>query len=109
MSLQKSALFRLIFVANIPSFASPLFPFHHLLLKGKFFQSAFFIGPRCPWGPIYGSGCHFLREVFGNLTDVTLADGHTKPILTDNANRAIQGNVAMYVTQLGETNANAAM
>ena len=33
-----------------------------------------------------------------NLTDVTLADGDTKPLLTDNANRAIQGNVAVHVT-----------
>ena len=35
---------------------------------------------------------------FADLTDVTLADGDTKSILTDNANRAIQGNVAMHVT-----------
>ena len=32
---------------------------------------------------------------FADLTDVTLADEDTKPILTDNANRAIQDNVAM--------------
>ena len=30
---------------------------------------------------------------FWNLTDVTLADEDTNSILTDNANRAIQGNV----------------
>ena len=35
---------------------------------------------------------------FADLTYVTLADGDTKSILTDNANRAIQGNVAMHVT-----------
>ena len=35
---------------------------------------------------------------FANSTDVTLADGDTDPILTDNANRAIPGNVAMHVT-----------
>ena len=35
---------------------------------------------------------------FWNLTDVTLADEDTKSILTDNANRAIQDNVAMHVT-----------
>ena len=29
---------------------------------------------------------------------VILADGDTKSILTDNADRAIQGNVAMHVT-----------
>ena len=35
------------------------------------------------------------------LTDMTLADDDTDPILTDNANRAIQGNVSMQVTQPG--------
>ena len=33
-----------------------------------------------------------------NLTDVTLVDEDSKSILTDNANRAIQGNQAMHVT-----------
>ena len=42
--------------------------------------------------------CESLREVFGDLTDVSLADGDTKSILTDTANRAIQGNLAMHVT-----------
>ena len=32
---------------------------------------------------------------FADLTAVTLADKDTNSILTDNANRAIQGNVAM--------------
>ena len=36
-----------------------------------------------------------------NLTDVTLADEDSNLLLTDNANRAIQGNVAMQVTQPG--------
>ena len=36
-----------------------------------------------------------------NLTELTLADDDTNPILTDNANRAIQGNVATQVTQPG--------
>ena len=31
---------------------------------------------------------------FADLTDVTMADEDTNSILTDNANRAIQGNVA---------------
>ena len=35
------------------------------------------------------------KRPFVDLTDVTLADEDTKSILTDNANRAIQGNVAM--------------
>ena len=34
-----------------------------------------------------------------NLTDVTLADQATNSIQADNANMAIQGNVAMKVTQ----------
>ena len=40
---------------------------------------------------------------FWNLTDVTLADQETNLILTDKANRVIQGNVAMQlqVTQPG--------
>ena len=59
----------------------------------------FFIGPRWPWGPIYGS--ESFKPPFANLTDVTLADEGTNSILTDNANRAIQGNVAMHVTLPG--------
>ena len=38
---------------------------------------------------------------FADLTDVTLADGDTKSILTDTADRAVQGNVAMHVIQPG--------
>ena len=64
-----------------------------------------FIGPRCPWGPIYGSGClsltDWLSYLCADLTDVTLADEDTNSILTDNANRAIQGNVAMQVVPSG--------
>ena len=39
-----------------------------------------------------------LPTPFADLTDVTLVDEDTKSILTDNANRAIQGNQAMHVT-----------
>ena len=51
-------------------------------------------------GPIFVSGCpsqtNKLTETpCVDLTDVTLADEDTNSILTDNANRAIQGNVAM--------------
>ena len=38
---------------------------------------------------------------FADLTDVTLANEDINSILTDNANRVIQGNVAMEVTQPG--------
>ena len=37
------------------------------------------------------------------FTDVTLADEDTNPILTDNANRAIQGNLAMQVTEVASS------
>ena len=50
---------------------------------------------------------HSLTETpCADLTDMTLADEDTKPILTDNANRAIQGNVATKVMQLGGNFAN---
>ena len=42
-----------------------------------------------------------MRDLFADLTDVTLAAEDTNSILTDNANRAIQGNVAMHVTLPG--------
>ena len=52
------------------------------------------------WGPIYGSGSLSLTDTpFADLTDVTLADEDTNSILTDNANRTIQGNQAMHVTK----------
>ena len=44
-----------------------------------------------------------------DLTDVTLADEDTNSILTDNANRALQGNVATQVTQPGGQLWNQAM
>ena len=47
-------------------------------------------------GLIYGSSCLSLsHRPFANLTDVTLADEDTNSILTDHANRALQGNVGM--------------
>ena len=42
----------------------------------------------------------WVREVFADLTDVTLADQATHSIHADNANMAIQGNVAMQVTHI---------
>ena len=42
-----------------------------------------------------------MREVVADLTDVTLADEDTDSILTDIANRAFQGNIAMEVTLPG--------
>ena len=42
-----------------------------------------------------------VRDLCANLTDVTVADEDANSILTDNAKRAIQGNVAMHVTLPG--------
>ena len=42
-----------------------------------------------------------IEPPYVNLTDVTLADEDTNSILTDNANRVNQGNVAMQVIQSG--------
>ena len=39
------------------------------------------------------------KRGLANLTDVTLADQATNSMQADNANMAIQGNVAMKVTQ----------
>ena len=53
------------------------------------------IGPRYTWGPIYGSeSLKLTHRRFWNFTELTLANEDTNSILTDNANRAIQGNVA---------------
>ena len=41
-----------------------------------------------------------MRDLWLDLTDVTLADEDTNSILTDNAKRAIQGNEAMQVMQV---------
>ena len=74
------------------------------------FRTSFFIGPRCPWGPIYGSASLSQTELpCADLTDVTLADKDTNSILTDNAKRAFQGNVATRVTQPGGQLWNQAM
>ena len=43
----------------------------------------------------------FKKKTFANLTDMTLHDEDTNSILTDNANRAIQGYEAMQLTQPG--------
>ena len=62
----------------------------------------FVIGPRCPWGPIYGSGpMSVSRRLFADLTDVTLADEDSNLIPTDDVNMAILGNMAMQVAPCG--------
>ena len=70
-----------------------------------------FIGPRCPWGPIYGSWCQSVSQwlhprLCWDLTDVTLADEDSNSIPTDDVNRAFLGNVAMQVAPPGGQNWN---
>ena len=76
----------------------------------------FFIGPRCPWGPIYGSWCPSVRpsvrpsvqDYFADLTDVTLDDEDINSIPTNDTNRQSQPmwqcNWRHLVTKI-ETNA----
>ena len=41
------------------------------------------------------------QPLVADFTDVTLADEDANSILTDNSNRAIQGNMTMQMTQPG--------
>ena len=50
-------------------------------------------------GPSVSNSLTHSLYLCADLTDVTLADEDSNSMLTDNANRAIQGNVAMQVTQ----------
>ena len=65
----------------------------HLVFSSQNTRICIFIGPRCPWGPIYGSSS--LKLSPRPYADLTLADENTNSILNDSANRAFQGNVAM--------------
>ena len=57
-----------------------------------------FYWTRVNLGQIFGSGCPSVTDRrLWDFTDVTLADEDTNSIPTDNANRAIQGSVAMQV------------
>ena len=63
----------------------------------------FLLDPRIPgvWSlglDVFPSLTHW---TFWDLTDVTLADEDINSIVTDNANRAIQGNIAMQLMQPG--------
>ena len=75
---------------------------HHHVQHNNCFQIKFLSDP----GDLVRSLCPYVRHSltktpFVDLTDVTLANEDTNSILTDNANRAIPGNVAMHVTQPG--------
>ena len=45
---------------------------------------------------------HLNQEKIDEMINIKVADEDTNSILTDNANRAIQGNVTMQVTQSGD-------
>ena len=47
-----------------------------------------------------GVSLFITKKPFADLNGVTLADEDTNSILTDNANRAIHGNLAMGVAHL---------
>ena len=70
----------------------------HILFYFHFYRT------QVSWGSIYVSQSLSVclsvsKRHCANLTDVTLADQATNSIQADNANMAIQGNVAMNVTQ----------
>ena len=70
------------------------------LQLGLLVQLTMFIGgPGVPG--VRSMGPYVSKRHFWNLTDVTLTDKDINSILTDNANRTLQGNVAMTVTQPG--------
>ena len=71
-------------------------------------QKGIVIGPRCPWSDLW-IRVSITKRPFADLTDVTLADEDTNPILTDKANGAFQGNLATRVTQPGGQILNQAM
>ena len=73
----------------------------HVNMPPNWWIGRLFIGPRCPWGPIYGSGCLKLSEPpFADLTDVTLADEDTNSILM--LIMPIGQSKAMQMTKPGE-------
>ena len=57
-------------------------------------------------GPSVSETLCLTHTPFADFTDVTLADENTNSILIDNANRAIQGNVAMQVAPSGGKSCN---
>ena len=63
-------------------------------------RKSVFIGPRCTWSDLWVPISVSKRGCW-NLTDLTLADQATNSIQADNTNMAIQGNVAMEMTQPG--------
>ena len=66
-----------------------------------------FIGLSYTWNTISGSGPMSLTDVEVHLADVTsVTDEDTNSIQTDDANRTIQGNVAMQVAPPGGQNCN---
>ena len=59
-------------------------------------------GPGIPGLQSIGLFISLTPRPFADLTDVTLADEDSNSIPTDTANKAIQGYVAMQVTQPGD-------
>ena len=75
------------------------------MLLAKAEDCSVFTGPRCLWGPVYGSRCLYLPpyKTFGwDFADVTLADDDTNSMLADDAYRAIWGKGGKGGYQGGE-------
>ena len=70
-----------------------------LLHRSNTHLQGFVFGPGIPG--VRSMGPDICPRCCVDLTDVTLADEDTKSISTDNAKRAINGNVAMHVRQPG--------
>ena len=74
-------------------------PIHRILLwEGEGLKKLWFYRTQVSLGSnlwVHFSLTNSLRDVWFNLTDVTQADEDTNSILTDNANRAFQRNLAM--------------
>ena len=86
--------------ANLVFISWP-FKIQQLVSMSESATTTFLSDPGVP-GPIYGFASLSLSETpCANLTDVTLADEDTISTLTNNANRAIQGNVVMPIIQSG--------
>ena len=76
---------------------SPFLPF--FLYESSLNQRVFLPDPGKPG--VLSMGPDVSPRPCVDLTDVTLANEDTKSILTDNVNRAIQGNVAMQEVRPG--------
>ena len=83
------------FVAQLQvQLLAPLLHYFAKVLQSSFYWTQVFLGSDL-WVRV--SQTHSMTLSFADLIDVTLADEDTNSILTDNVNRAIQGNMVMQI------------